>query len=300
MGLILETVPFKIVKNCLKLSNGTVELIISTDFGPRVLFYGFTGGANVFRTFDDQLAKPGGNEWKAYGGHRLWHAPEVVPRTYYPDNEKISYTWNGTILTLNCPPEISNGLGKRITIELSGDGTNVRVNHTLINKNVWGIDLSVWCLSVMAEGGRLVVPQEKYEPHPDCLVPARPLVLWHFTKMNDPRFVWGERYIQMRQDNSIGTKQKFGLCNTKGWAAYCLEDLVFLKRYPYFPGAEYPDMGCNSEFYTEPGFLEIESLSPVERIESGKEINHEEQWSLHAMTAGENETDLDRISALAE
>ena len=31
-----------------------------------------------------EKGKTGGSEWHIYGGHRLWHAPEVMPRTYYP------------------------------------------------------------------------------------------------------------------------------------------------------------------------------------------------------------------------
>ena len=49
----------------------------------------------------------------------------------------------------------------------------------------------------MAADGRLSVPQEDFIPHPDMLTPARPLVLWPFTRMNDPRFTWGDRLIQM-------------------------------------------------------------------------------------------------------
>ncbi len=298
MGILMEKTDFGSVKNCLKLSNGTVALIVTLGFGPRILFYGFIGDINLFKTFDDQLSSPGGNEWKSYGGHRLWHAPEIVPRTYYPDNDEVPYTWDGSVLTLNPPDEKTNGIGKRITVALAPSGTGVTLNHTLINRNAWTIELSAWCLSVMAGGGRAVIPQEEYRPHPECLIPARPLVLWHFTTMNDPRFAWGERYIVLAQDDDIKSKQKIGVANTKGWAAYCLSDVAFVKRHEYLPGALYPDMGCSAEFYTEPGFLEMESLSPMTRIAPGKDFSHEERWSLHKMKIGEGEKELDRIAAL--
>lgn len=56
MGITLETIDYGVVKNCLKLGNGTVDLIISTEFGPRILFYGFTGEDNLFKNFEEQLA----------------------------------------------------------------------------------------------------------------------------------------------------------------------------------------------------------------------------------------------------
>ena len=299
MSVTLETIDYGVVKNCLKLGNGTVDLVISTEFGPRILFYGFAGESNLFKNFDEQLAGPKGDEWQSYGGHRLWHAPEVFPRTYYPDNDPVPYDWDGKILTLMPEDEKGNNIGKRISIELSEEGTNVILDHELINKGIWDVELAAWCLSVMAPGGRAIIPQEEYKSHPENLVPARPLVLWHFTKMNDPRFIWGERYIQVKQDDSYPSKQKIGVSNTKGWAAYCLEDVVFLKRYSYEEGAIYPDMGCNAEFYTEPGFLEIESLSPLTRLVPGGSVFQQEVWSLHRMKVGEDELELDRISDLA-
>ena len=34
-------------KRCLKLSNGKIEMVITTDVGPRVVRYGFEGKENV-------------------------------------------------------------------------------------------------------------------------------------------------------------------------------------------------------------------------------------------------------------
>ena len=77
--------------NCLEISNEQVKLLITLDVGPRVIFYGFIDGQNMFKNFDEQMGLTGGDEWRIYGGHRLWHAPEVAPRTYSPDNEPVNY-----------------------------------------------------------------------------------------------------------------------------------------------------------------------------------------------------------------
>jgi hypothetical protein len=298
MSVSLEIVEYRGVKNCLRLGNGTVDLIISTEFGPRILYYGYSGEVNLFKNFDEQLANPVENEWQSYGGHRLWHAPEVFPRTYYPDNDPVPYDWDGRVLILKPVDEEGNKIGKKITIELNSEGTEIVLDHELTNKGLWDLELSAWCLSVMAPGGRVIIPQEEYISHPEALVPARPLVLWHFTKMNDPRFIWGERYIQLRQDDNHPSKQKIGVTNTKGWAAYCLDDIVFLKRHSYDTAAIYPDMGCNAEFFTQPGFLEIESLSPLTMLHPGGSVSQQEVWSLHRMKVGMEEKELDRISDL--
>lgn len=301
MSVKVDTINFNSLPNCLSMSNGEVELVITTDFGPRILFLGLSGQKkNIFKIFPEQLQNPVKEAWMSFGGHRLWHAPEVFPRTYYPDNEKVTWNWDGATLVLTPPAEKTNGIVKTLEIRMADTGTTVTINHRLSNCGVWPIEISAWCLSVMAPGGKAIVPQEEFRSHPECLTPARPLVLWHFTTMNDPRFTWGEKYIQLREDSTSKTKQKFGIRNSKGWAAYVLGDLVFLKKSPCVENTDYPDMGSSQEFYTEAGFLEMESLSPLSKLEPGKEISHIEKWALFTMGGLENEKDFARLDALAE
>ncbi len=299
MKTTCETVTFAGVRDCVRLSNGEVELTVAVGFGPRVLGYAFAGKRNVFKVFDDQLLDTGGDAWKSYGGHRLWHAPEIFPRTYYPDNEPVTWVWTDGTLTLRCPTEKGNGIGKEIRIALAERGSGVEITHVLRNEGPWPIKVAAWCLSVMAPGGVAVVPQEPYRSHPECLVPARPLVLWHFTKMNDPRFGWGERYVTLREDSGDPTKQKFGVLNKRGWAAYLFDDVAFVKKTPYVEGAEYADMGCNQEFYTEAGFLEMESLSPYTELACGESLSHAEKWALSPRVGRGDEAEFDKLGDFA-
>ena len=274
----LEKIPYGGWQNCLKLADGGLELVVTLDVGPRIIRLGTPGGQNLFKEFPDQMGKTRGSEWMSFGGHRLWHAPEVFPRTYAPDFEPVEHAWKDNVLKLVQKTESETGIQKEI--EISIRNKTVHLVHRLINRNPWAVELAPWCLSVMAAGGRVLVPQEEFIPHPDTLTPARPLVLWHFTRMNDPRFTWGDRLIQMREDSRIETKQKFGVCNTRGWAAYQLGQDLFIKVVSYVPGATYPDMGCNYEFFTMPGFLEVESLGPLVKLEPNAQTEHAERWRL--------------------
>src|SRR6516164_1596852 len=75
--------------NCYRMSNGEVELIITTDVGPRVIRFGFAGGQNLFKEYKEQLGKSGEPDWQPRGGHRLWVGPEAVPMSYAPDNVAV-------------------------------------------------------------------------------------------------------------------------------------------------------------------------------------------------------------------
>src|ERR1051325_9065533 len=72
--------------NCYRITNGEVELIVTTDVGPRVIRYGFVGGQNMFKEFADQLGKHGEKQWVPRGGHRIWFGPEDAKLTYALDN----------------------------------------------------------------------------------------------------------------------------------------------------------------------------------------------------------------------
>src|SRR5271157_6361702 len=189
---MMEIVDFGGWPNCSRLSNGEIELVATTDVGPRIIRLGFIGGQNLFKNYPAMLGRTRDPQWLIYGGHRLWHAPEVFPRTYTPDNEPVEHLWDGATLTLRNLDE-PNGIEKEMRLTLAPGSARVDVAHRLVNRNPWAIDLAAWALSVMAPGGRAVFPQEDFMPHPDALMPARPLVLWHFTDMSDPRWTWGRK-----------------------------------------------------------------------------------------------------------
>ena len=288
----IETVEYGGWPNCIRVSNGEIELVATTDVGPRIIRLGFVGGQNLFKNYEATLGRTGGDEWHNYGGHRLWHAPEIFPRSYAPDNGPVRHDWDGARLVLG-NAEIENGIDKEMRVTVSPTSPYVEVTHRLTNRNPWAVELAPWALSVMAPGGRAIYPQEDFRPHPDVLSPARPLVLWHFTDMSDPRWTWGAKYIQLRQDPAATTKQKVGFLNKQGWAAYLLGGDALIVRYGYEPGATYADMGCNTESYTDPEMLEVETLGPLTRLEPGAHVDHLESWTLARVDCGPGDAEID-------
>jgi len=279
--------------NCIKLSDGRTELVVTTDVGPRIIRFARVGGPNLMKEYADQLGKTGGREWRIYGGHRLWHAPEVKPRTYALDNSPVEAKWRDGVLKIVQPVEKLTGIQKEMEIGYARGG-QVWLTHRIINLNQWDVELAPWCLTVMAPGGRAIFPQERFIPHTEYLLPARPLVLWHYTNMADPRWVWGRKYIQLRQDPAIAAPQKLGFLNSRGWAAYSLGDNLFIKRFACEPGATYADCGCNTEGFTNGDMLEVESLGPLTKLAPGGSVEHIEAWSLHKIVVDGSEAGIER------
>jgi hypothetical protein len=271
------------IPECLKLSDGGVELIVTLSFGPRIISCTLNGGANFFKVFDN-IAEADPNQWNIYGGHRLWIAPEIPERTKVPDNRKVKYFQEGGSVVFEAQEEPENRIVKRMTLSVSGN--KVKLKNTIINKDLWAKELSVWSLSVMAEGTTAVVPQEEYLGHGTgpgkSLLPVRSLILWGYTDMSDSRLTWGKKGIQLREAGGTpGVPAKFGVLNKRNFAAAFNAGGCMVKRFEFIPGGEYPDMGCNWEFYTIPGMLEVETLSPMYKIEPGAEASSCEEWELY-------------------
>lgn len=113
--------------------------------------------------------------------------------------------------------------------------------------------------------------------------------------MTDPRWMWGKKYVQLRQDSSAKSPQKIGAGVSQGWGAYVNGDRLFIKRFLYLPTSPYPDHGSNLEIFTNERMLEVESLSPLATLEPGESIIHREDWYLfRSVTLGKTEEELDR------
>ncbi len=65
-----------------------------------------------------------------------------------------------------------------------------------------------------------------------------------------------------------------------------------MKRVSVLAGARYPDHGCNFELYSDPEFLELETLGPLIELLPGQAVTHEEEWSLWRV-GGERVAPLD-------
>ncbi len=275
MAITIREILYKTVGKCIELSNGKIDLVITTECGPRVIRAGFVGQDNEFCDDSPVVNETYGNEkWKMRGGHRLWHSPEYFPRTYIADNAPVAWNTvdNGILVVQQSEPWVQ--IQKSMQITLAEDN-KVRIRHGLLNKNAWPINVSAWAITVMAPGGREVIPQPSRDTG---FLSNRVLALWPYAKMNDHRVYWGEKYITVTQDPTARQAFKFGINNEDGWAAYFNHGNLFIKKYNHVIEGKYPDFGVSYETYTTDFMLELETLSPFVKLEPEETLTHEEEW----------------------
>lgn len=276
----LEKIEYSGWANCFRLSNGQIELIVTSDVGPRIIHFGFAGGENELNVTADQAGRTGGEEWRVYGGHRLWHAPEQNPRSYSPDNNPIRVEEHGEFIRTIQPIEATTGIEKEMDIHMAADAPFVRITHRLRNHNVWPLTMACWAITVVEKHGTAIMPLPPRGPQPENLLPTASIAIWPYTAMNDPRWAWGHRYIMLRQDPAHPYSQKAGVATNEGWVAYVRNNHLLAKYSPQIAGAVYPDRGCTVEVYADGNGLEIETLGPLCTVEPGSMIEHVERWGL--------------------
>src|SRR5688572_9851498 len=262
------------------LTNGIVDLGVSTGYGPRVMRYGYIGKENVFAEVPHLATPTPLGEWKPRGGHRLWVAPEHMPGSYACDDDPIDAVVSDSLHGTFRQRVDAAGIEKQMAIRLVPDTTEVVVDHTIVNRTCWPIRVAAWAITIVAADGTAVIPQAPFRGHDEDLLPAQTLVQWSFTDLTDPRWSIGRRLIRLTPDPSRQTPQKIGAGNTRGWCALVRGDAVFLKRFAWDPDASYPDRGSNNELYTDGNYLEIETLGPLRLLEAGASATHTERWHL--------------------
>jgi hypothetical protein len=293
---MIEKISWHGWNNVYRMWNGTVELLVLADVGPRIIWYGFRDGENLLHEVAADLGSCGGNEFRLYGGHRLWVSPEVE-RTYFPDNHPVTVEHQGNRACFTAPVENTapgTNLQKELQVQLEETGSSVHLRHRVTNHDKHRSELAPWTPTMMKAGGRAILPlPPRVAMDKEHYLSVGPLTLWSFTDLADPRWRLGTEYIQLVQHTNMDCRyqeQMTGTFNPAGWGAYFCNNVLFVKRASVVSGATYPDFGCNFEVFANREFLELETLGPKNVLSPAEHTTHTETWQLHRnVPAGEDE-----------
>jgi hypothetical protein len=293
----IEKTAYRGWPNCYRMSNGEVDLILTSDVGPRIIRFGFVGGQNVFKEFDEQIGKSGEKTWQPRGGHRIWMAPEDGVLSYALDNSPVHVEVKGDTVELTQAVEPETGLQKQMVVKLAPTGTNVEVINRIRNKGSKPRDMATWGLTMMAPGGTGIVAFPPRGTHPKDLAPTNPLVMSAYTDFSDNRWHFTKKYLMLRMDPKATSPQKAGTFNKNTVGAYLLGSDLFIKRASARDPLKQPDWGCSYETFTNNQFLEMETLGELNHLQPGAAIEHTEHWSLHkgVKIASWTDAEIDRV-----
>jgi len=259
------------------LNNDFLQIQYRTDT-LRITGLSFSGKPNLLADVSDLPPAPTPyGDFHFLGGHRLWHAPEAMPRTYIPEGEiSIADLPDGVILESKTEP--GAGIRKRIEIRLASGKPSLTLTHTLVNDGLWAVELAPWAITQFRLGGTVILPMPVGNADAAGLLHNRQFSLWSYSRINDPRVKWGDEFVLFKADAL--PPFKVGYFNPHGWLAYWLEGVLFRKTFAVRAGLPYPDNNCNAEMYCGERFVELESLGPLVKLAPGAEAVHAETWDL--------------------
>jgi hypothetical protein len=273
----MEIIAYGGWNRCARLVSGDVELIVTLEVGPRVIRCGLVGGPNEFVEHPEDMGHKGGGPYRSYGGHRLWVAPEVEAITLQPDNDPVEHSTEGGTSIFATRTDRWH-VQKEIRITPLGAGA-FELEHRLYNRGGHPLELTTWALTQLAPEGEAYFPMPAFKPHTEEVLPDRPLAVWGYTDLSDPRWTWSQALGRLKQDPSRGP-QKIGMFCPQGWAAYVNHGNLWVKVFDAVQGGDYADFGCNFETFTNQKMLELESLGEVAIVDADDHTGHIERWEL--------------------
>lgn len=271
---------YKSFENAYKLENDSLELVVVTDIGPRILYFGLKKGENLFHEIGYTKEQLKENKWRNYGGHRLWIAPEDKIITYQPDNFPASAIIKEQKLKITQKEDPITKTVKEIEIRLHPSKPYAEITHKITNNGDKDFELSAWALSVLKQGGRAILPLGKKGTHPEDLLPNYSINLWPYTKLGDPCWKIDSDYIQLNTKEKCDFPQKIGSSGTGGWIAYEINSVIFFKSYQYYGDSAYPDKNSSAEIFSNGKFIELETLSPLKVLKPKESLEHVEYWAI--------------------
>jgi hypothetical protein len=263
----------------LTLATSALELTVTTAVGPRIVSLKPRGAKarNVFLEFPAH--EPRYHGYYLRGGHRLWHSPEHIVRTYQPDDDPLAVKPLRNGVALAQPPEEKTGIQKALKLELLGERT-VKLTHALTNNGLWTIECAAWALTMLRGGGYGVLPFPPKGDHASGdLLPSYALVPWTYTDLALPVWEMNRDFLGINVPKAKQA-QKFGITNYPGWSAYWIDGVTFVKHAAVVAGAKYPDLGCAWETFTNGEMIEFETLSPLTTLAPGENVQLVEHWTL--------------------
>jgi hypothetical protein len=286
--------------NAVLLNNGLVEAVIVPNAG-RVLQFRFAGSTNSpfweNRSLDGQTTTSTiWNTEGAFGGDKAWPSPQsdwVWPPPTGFDGTPQQVTVTNGIATLTTAIDSTYEIQTTRVIELGFDEPVLRIT-TIFNRTAATFrtnnSLGIWVVSQLQDPVRCYVPAPFPSDFPSGYHQLGTGLPTQLTNIN--------HLISFSRDPAASHKLGFE-ANALGWVGTNLSLRIDAPRVPGLLSFMYPDGGCNTEIYTNPGtnaeYVEFESLGPLSKLPQGGQMQFVTKYSLFNRTETDPDAEAKKI-----
>ena len=265
-----------------EISSSKVKMIVVTELGPRIAFFGKPNGDNLLYWQNNDIGR---EKWRLLGGHRVWVSRPLADEAedaYASDNDPCSVTikQNEFVATGGIHPVYK--IQRGIQIKWLDDAT-FSITNFLTNKGPFLFSGGVWAATCIdpCRGKEFAVPLGDRSLSWDIIKIVIPRKFAnHTAPVNDPQITFNDDFMIIRPQG-IETKRMvmapMGIC-AMTWPE---KNISFVKYHPFDRNARYPQE-CNLAIYNAPENLmfEMESYGEEQTVIPGATIDNLEIWKL--------------------
>ncbi|MBN2442129.1 MAG: hypothetical protein JXJ04_12315 [Spirochaetales bacterium] len=279
-----STIDFKGFQG-VELTTNRIRLVITTEFGPRISFWGKPGEDNLL------MWSPGKHfrkDWELVGGHRVWVTrpqADECEETYLLDTKqcKAEQTDSGWIVTAPINPfnATQRGIGVKLLEE-----NKVEIDNFVVNTGDMLYSGGLWALTCTLPNKttRYGIPIGDDNLWDFCKIVMFRRWADHSGSYNDDQFTCTEDMMVIQPK---GKENKRMIQADKGIIAMNdpQRDTLFAKKVPYIREQNYPH-GCNCAVYIGPDnfMVEMETYGSEGTLKPGESFHHKEIWILEKST----------------
>lgn len=275
----VEHVPYHGWNNAIRISNGTVDLVVVPSVG-RVMFYGYSGHENVLWENAKLAGDTSGGDsrkWVNFGGDKVWMAPQSgwqwpPDATIDAGPYDVELLANGVRLTSQ--PGRTWGIKVSRDIKLAQYGTEVEFTNRVTNL----IDrrkLAVWQVTQINSPSLVTLDTRVTHRQP------RGFYLYSDLKLSDYASNENPRELHIRRDPKVS--HKYGSTSQSGIIKCFTLGGVFQSIQENRTSVTYPDQDSAQQVYTNPDpwmYAEAEQCSQIQSLESGEVAIQTVKWRL--------------------
>jgi hypothetical protein len=269
-----ETIKYDGWTNCIRLSNGTVDLVIVPAVG-RILRYGYIGKQNLIWENTALEGKPPvSGQWNNYGGDKMWPAPQS-DWGWPPDPSLDGVPWSATLIKngvqLISPVSKTTKLQFTRQIVMASAGTEVDIHNRMDNKGA-AHAYAPWQITQINNPKQVYLP---FEP-----TKTLPKGWWAFGSTIDPHYhTVGKNGLTLKLADKIS--YKFGAFSRTGEIQGTVGSWILHDSQTVSTTATYCDTGSPLEVYLNAGtdrYAEMELLGPLKTMKTGDFVFLDVKW----------------------
>jgi hypothetical protein len=263
------------------------------------MYFGFKDGKNILWNNPQFFGKllPEGKPmtengkiiWANFGGDKVWPIPEnewknINGYRWPPDPWFDGSAQNADIIEngIKITSPISEYCGARCIREIILDetGAAMTINQTIEKveparkRSIEPINYTIWNVTQIRPPLMALFNLNPNSSLPERFIMIKPHTIDNFSVNGNIGVLIPDKYRE----------QKAG-ADSDYWLAAIVEDVVFGQFFRLQPHVNYPDNGLCAEVYTEPGYTELELLSPLKDLGVGESMYFSIIWRLHKLPA---------------